>query len=62
MTAPELLPPKRTNAAYTSFNLFDRVIAAASEGTEKDDVRVQAKVGDLQKAIDRRKQGLKRIN
>ena len=61
LTAPELLPPRKPNTAYTPFNLFDRVVAAASEAAEKDDARIQHRVAELKKELQRRKQSLRQV-
>ncbi|ORX40189.1 nucleoporin Nup120/160-domain-containing protein [Kockovaella imperatae] len=61
MDAPELLPGKRAGVAYTPFNLFDRVIAAASESSGKDDARVQEKSQRLRAALKSRVAGLKKV-
>ena len=58
---PELLLRDRTNVAALPYNLFDRVLAAANEGDEKDDKRVQAKVAVLRQAIERRVTGLRKL-
>jgi nuclear pore complex protein Nup160 len=53
-TPPELLPRQRSNAADLPYNLFDRVLAAAKEGDEKDDKEVQGLVKGLQDQVGRR--------
>ena len=58
---PELLPPKRANVAYTPYNLFDMVIAAADGLPEKKDKRVQDKMETLKTAIDRRIAALQKV-
>lgn len=57
---PELLG-RKADAADMPYNLLDRVIVAAHEGDEKDDKRVQGKVKALRATIERRLEGLKRI-
>jgi nuclear pore complex protein Nup160 len=58
---PPELGSKRPDAAYVPYNLVDRVLAAAGEGSERDDVSVQEKVRALREAVGRWTQGLKRI-
>ena len=59
-TRPELLA-KRADAAYLPYNLFDRVAAATTDGPEKDDKVLQAKVERLRTDIGRRTSDLKNI-
>lgn len=56
-TPPELLDDN--NAAAIPYNLLDRVLAAAEEGDEKDDKRVQAKATTLKHFVDTRVARLK---
>lgn len=46
------------NIPYT---LIDRVLAAASEGSEKDDPKVQVAVKGLREDVDRRLAGLEKV-
>jgi hypothetical protein len=46
------------NIPYT---LIDRVLAAASEGPEKDDPKVQVAVKGLREDVDRRLAGLEKV-
>jgi nuclear pore complex protein Nup160 len=57
---PELLS-KKPDAANVPYNLIDRVLAAAGEGDEKEDKKVQGKVKALREAVARRTAGLKKL-
>lgn len=57
---PELLS-KKPDTAILPYNLFDRVLAAAGEGDEKEDKTVQVKVKALREAIKRRIEGLQKL-
>jgi hypothetical protein len=46
------------NIPYT---LIDRVLAAAAEGPEEDDVKVQVAVKGLKEDMDRRLAGLEKV-
>jgi nuclear pore complex protein Nup160 len=46
------------NVPYT---LIDRVLAAASEGNEKDDPKVQVAAKGLREDVDRRLAGLEKV-
>jgi hypothetical protein len=46
------------NVPYT---LIDRVLAAASEGAEKDDPKVQVAVKGLREDVERRLAGLEKV-
>ncbi|WWC62448.1 uncharacterized protein I303_105044 [Kwoniella dejecticola CBS 10117] len=60
-TPPELLPPGKSNSANIPYNLFDRVLAAAQEGDEKEEKNVQRKAKLLKEEIERRLDGLEKI-
>jgi nuclear pore complex protein Nup160 len=55
------LPKDKADVAAIPYNLLDRVLAAAKEGDEKEDKRVQSKAKALREAIDRRVAGLRKL-
>lgn len=57
---PELLS-KKPDTANIPYNLIDRILAAAGDGDEKDDENVKRKVKALTEAVERRTQGLKKL-
>lgn len=58
---PPALLSKKPDSANVPYNLIDRVIAAAGEGDEKDDKKVQVRVKALREAVARRTAGLKKL-
>jgi hypothetical protein len=60
-TPPELLPPQRSGVVNIPYTLIDRVLAAAADGPEKDDPKVQIAVKGLREDVDRRLAGLEKV-
>ncbi|WWD18377.1 hypothetical protein CI109_102827 [Kwoniella shandongensis] len=58
-TPPELLPKGKADVTNMPYNLFDRVLAAAQEGDEKDEKAVHNKAKALREEVERRVKGLK---
>ncbi|KAK4684665.1 hypothetical protein P7C73_g5499, partial [Tremellales sp. Uapishka_1] len=61
-TPPELLPKGKTFVQSLPYNLIDRVVAACGEGDEKEDKGIQSKVGMLRNQLDKRVQGLAKVD
>ena len=46
---------------FIPYNLIDRVLAATTEGDERDDTQVQSKASTLRESVERRIQGLNKL-